>query len=81
TTAILHLPRASSVNIDLEYVIGQSLRVVYAIDAYSGLATINVTSERTGEVIVTKTADIGISIPYINLVSQSPDNNQIDLSG
>lgn len=81
TTAILHLPRASSVNIDLEYVIGQSLRVVYAIDAYSGLATINVTSERTGEVILTKTADIGISIPYINLASQSPDNNQIDLSG
>jgi len=44
-------------------VIGQTLSIVYIIDAYTGLATINIKSTFTNNTVITLQADLGISIP------------------
>ena len=61
--AVVNLPRVDSFEIDLNYVIGQTLSIVYIIDAYTGLATINIKSTFTNNTVITLQADLGISIP------------------
>lgn len=82
TTAILHLPRVDSINIDLEYVINQTISIIYIIDCYNGSATINIYSSKISDVIVTKKVDIGVNIPFANLVTNTTtDNNNIMVGG
>ena len=82
TKAILHLPRVTPINIDLEYVIGQTIGINYNIDCYSGNATINITSTKINDVIITKQVDLGIDIPFINAVTgKTVNNSNIDLGG
>lgn len=82
TKAILHLPRVAPINIDLEYVIGQTIGISYNIDCYSGSATINITSTKINDVIITKQVDLGIDIPFINAVTgKTVNNSNIDLGG
>lgn len=80
-TALLYLPRLDPVSIDLEYVIGQTLAVDYLIDVYSGRATVNIESTKTGGVVVQREVDMGFNIPYINFLNQSVDNPNIQVSG
>lgn len=81
TVALLHLPRISPINLDLEYVIGQTIGVEYLIDVYTGKATVNIKSSKSGEVIVTKQVDLGFNIPNQNLETQSAENSNIELGG
>lgn len=80
-TALLYLPRLDPVSIDLEYVIGQTLTVDYLIDVYSGRATVNITSTKTGGVFIQREVDMGFNIPYINSANQSVDNPNIQVGG
>lgn len=80
-TALLYLPRLDPVSIDLEYVIGQTLTVDYLIDVYSGRATVNIASTKTGGVVVQREVDMGFNIPYINSANQSVDNPNIQVGG
>lgn len=80
-TALLYLPRLDPVSIDLEYVIGQTLTVEYLIDVYSGRATVNIASTKTGGVVVQREVDMGFNIPYINSANQSVDNPNIQVGG
>ena len=80
-TALLYLPRLDPVSIDLEYVIGQTLTVEYLIDVYSGRATVNIASTKTGGVVVQREVDMGFNIPYINSSNQSVDNPNIQVGG
>lgn len=80
-TALLYLPRLDPVSIDLEYVIGQTLTVEYLIDVYSGRATVNIASTKSGGVFVQREVDMGFNIPYINSVNQSVDNPNIQVGG
>lgn len=80
-TALLYLPRLDPVSIDLEYVIGQTLTVDYLIDVYSGRATVNIESTKTGGVVVQREVDMGFNIPYINFLNQSVDNPNIQVGG
>lgn len=80
-TALLYLPRLDPVTIDLEYVIGQTLTVDYLIDVYSGRATVNIESTKTGGVVVQREVDMGFNIPYINFLNQSVDNPNIQVGG
>lgn len=80
-TALLYLPRLDPIALDLENVIGQTVGVKYVIDVYSGRATVNISSTKTGGVITTKSVDMGFNIPYINEQGQSIDNSNIDVGG
>lgn len=80
TTAILYLPRSQPINIDIEYVVGQTIGVVYLVDMYSGKATINITSTKTGKVIIQKIVDMGVDVPYAGGTS-GIENTQIELAG
>lgn len=80
TIALLHLPRTEPINIDLEYVINQTLEISYSIDCYTGNATINIKSTKTNEVIITKIVSLGINVPY-GTDNTSVNNINIDVGG
>lgn len=82
TTAILNLPYSSSINIDVEYVVGQTIKVEYLIDCYSGKTTINIWSSKINDVIQSKEVDLGIDIPYANSTfSDNINNSNVDMGG
>lgn len=80
-TALLHLPRVSPINIGLEYVIGCEIGITYDIDVYDGTATINISSSKVGDVIITQKANMGFNVPYINEVSTGVENSSIRVGG
>lgn len=81
TTALLHIPRANPISIDLEYVIGCTLGITYDVDLYSGRATVNITSSKIDDVILTKDIEFGFNIPFNGEFNNSPDNLNIELTG
>jgi hypothetical protein len=74
TQAIIHLPRAPSIVLELEYVIGQTLGVYYLLDCYTGTATINITSTKLEGVISSTQVDIGVRVPYMADSYTPPEN-------
>ena len=82
TVAIMRLPRVDSIAIDLEYVIGKTLNIEYLLDCYTGRATVNIVSSETGETVVSKQVDIGVSVPYINIHNDAQlSNDNVEVSG
>jgi len=81
TNAILHLPLAPSIVVDLEYVIGQTLGVYYVLDMYTGNATINITSTKLDGVISTTQVDIGVKVPYMAAAYVAPENTGVIAGG
>ena len=78
TKAVLHLPRSPSIVLDLEYVIGQTLGIFYILDAYTGTATINVTSTKLDGVVSSTQVDIGVKVPYMaNAYSQTENTGVV----
>lgn len=67
TLAILHLPFINPINIELSYVIGETLNVVFDVDVYTGLGTYNVISSRLESSIYMTTVDLGVNIPLANV--------------
>ena len=80
-TALLHLPRVSPINIGLEYVIGCEIGISYYIDVYDGTATINISSSKVDDVIITQKVNMGFNVPYINEVSAGVENSSISVGG
>ena len=80
-TALLHLPRLSPINIGLEYVIGCEIGIKYYIDVYDGTATINISSSKVDDVIITQKVNMGFNVPYINEVSAGVENSSISVGG
>lgn len=81
-TAKLHLPHLDPINIELEYVIGQTISVEYLINAYSGQTTVNISSSAVGGVINQTSVDMGWKIPYKNTsIGSSVENNNVKLGG
>ena len=79
---VLRLPWADSVLIDAGYVVGQTVTIKYFIDCYTGIATINITSTKTGGLIVSKQADIGVNIPFVKTVGDPMvSNSNISVGG
>ena len=72
---ILHLPYFDKIYLNNEYVIGQTLRIEYVIDLYSGNTTANIYSSFTGGVIESVNVSIAQNIPFI----QKATNNVIGL--
>ena len=81
TQAIIHLPRAPSIVLELEYVIGQTIGVYYLLDCYTGKATINITSTKLDGVISSTQVDIGVRIPYMANSYTEPENTGVVAGG
>jgi len=80
---ILHLPYSQPLNIDAEYVIGQTLTIEYIVDAYTGESTINIGSSKVGEVFISQQSTLGINIPYslTKTDTANTENSNIALGG
>ena len=79
--AIIHLPRAPSIVLELKYVIGQTLGVYYLLDCYTGTATINITSTKLEGVISSTQVDIGVRVPYMADTYTAPENTGVEVGG
>lgn len=82
-TALLHLPRTEPINIELDYVINETISIEYLIDCYTGIATINISSTKINGVIYTSEVDLGLSIPYSATAFNNAliSNSNIDVGG
>lgn len=68
TDTILHLPYASPIHIDSNYVIGETISVEYLVDAYTGHTTINLRSTFVYDnVFHSQEVYIGNEIPFISM--------------
>lgn len=81
TTALIHLPYCDAINIDLDYVIGQTVSVKYMVDVYNGRATILISSTAINDVVIMKEVNLGINIPYMNSSNEHAENANIDVGG
>ena len=59
----------------MEYVIDQDVTIDYIINLYDGTATINITSSKTGEIVITQNIDMGIVVPFANVDSFPTKND------
>lgn len=82
TTALLHLPRIEPLVIDIDYVVGQTISIQYIIDCYTGVATVNISSTKIDDVVITRQVDIGVNIPYaVEQGSATLYNSNVDVGG
>ena len=81
TQAIIHLPHAPSIVLELNYVIGQTIGVYYLLDCYTGTATINITSTKLEGVISSTKVDIGVRVPYMANSYTAPENTGVVAGG
>lgn len=78
----LHLPFSSSIVVDVDYVVGQTLSIEYLMDCYTGVTTINLSSSKVvGEVFYTANTSLGINIPFIGDTWGAPENSNINIGG
>ena len=64
TEAVLHLPYTNPVKLDIDYVVGQTVKVDLLINLYDGTADYNITSSKLGGVVVTDKVRLDIGIPF-----------------
>lgn len=74
TIALLHLPYAKTITLEVDYVIDQTISVEYLISLYDGTAVINISSTKSGGVIFTQNVNLRVTIPF-GANTQYPKNN------
>lgn len=82
TEAILRLPQLNSVNLDLEYVIGQTVGIKYFVNLINGETTVIITSSKLppdNNTLLTLNATIGTGIPIAH--KNGFDYQPIDAEG
>lgn len=73
-TALIHLPFANSLNLDINVVLGQIINVEYVIDLYNGNSYVNIKSNKSDSIIASSNVNLGINIPYSSMLG---DNNTV----
>lgn len=73
-TALIHLPYANSLPIDINAVLGQIINVEYVIDLYNGNSYVNIKSNKSDSIIASSNVNLGINIPYSSMLG---DNNTV----
>ena len=71
TECVLNLPFFDKVYLSNEFVIGQTLRIEYVIDLYSGNATCNIYSSFTGGIVESTNGVISCNIPFVQKTNNS----------
>ena len=75
TTTYLHLPFTSPVQIDVDYVIDQTVTVDLVINLYDGSADYNLSSTKIGGVFNTVKVQLDVNIPFSNVEGVPSRNN------
>lgn len=65
TDVNLYLPYTTSIPLNSDFVIGETISISYIIDVYSGNNTINISSTKN-EIIVSENVQLGKEIPFLN---------------
>lgn len=71
TECILNLPYFDKIYLSNEFVIGQTVRIEYIIDLYSGNATCNIYSSFTGGIVESINGVICCNIPFVQKTNNS----------
>lgn len=71
TECVLHLPYFDKIYLSNEFVIGQTLRIEYIIDLYSGNATANIYSSFTGGIVESVNGVIACNVPFVQKTNNS----------
>lgn len=71
TECVLHLPYFDKIYLNNEFVIGQTLRIEYIIDLYSGNATANIYSSFTGGIVESVNGVIACNVPFVQKTNNS----------
>lgn len=71
TECILNLPYFDKIYLSNEFVIGQTVRIEYIIDLYSGNATCNIYSSFTGGIVESTNGVICCNIPFVQKINNS----------
>lgn len=71
TECILNLPYFDKIYLSNEFVIGQTVRIEYIIDLYSGNATCNIYSSFTGGIVESTNGVICCNIPFVQKTNNS----------
>ena len=79
TACILYLPYCEPINIENEYVIGQTISIQYIVNLYNGELLINITSSKNNEIVITKNIDLDIDVPFANVQARPPRNDSRDI--
>lgn len=61
----LYTPFSNAIDIDVMYVMGCTISIDYLVDLYSGVATIQISSTFTNEVIKTINSNVSNKIPFL----------------
>lgn len=75
-TATLYLPRANSIELDISYVLGQTISIKYLVDCYTGNVTINISSTKTNSTIISTVVDMGVVVPYSSTITGPTSSGQ-----
>ena len=75
TEAILHLPYANAVTIDLDYVIGETISIDLVISLYDAAADYNLISTKIGGVFTTNKVQLDFQIPFASPEGAPSKNN------
>lgn len=69
--ALLHLPYANSLPLDINAVMGQTINIEYVIDLYNGNSYVNIKSDKSDSIIASTSVDLGINIPYSSMLGDT----------
>lgn len=75
TLCKLHLPYATPVSVDIQYVIGETITIDLSINLYDGEAQYTLRSTKFDDVFDTVTCNLDIAIPFANVVGGIPNKN------
>lgn len=82
TIAVIHLPRTPPINLNIDYVIGETVSIEYVVDCYTGIAQINLRSSKIDDVFFTSNVDIGVNVPYISTAGTTRlENSSVKVGG
>ncbi len=65
TRCFIHLPYLEPIEIDINYVMDATLKVLLVVDLYTGYSTMNVYSDKLEGVLIRKKVELTRDIPYI----------------
>ena len=82
-TALIHLPYANSLTLDINTVLGQIINVEYVIDLYNGNSYVNIKSNKSDSIIASSSVDLGVNIPYSSMLggNNTVYNSNLALGG
>lgn len=80
TTTILNLPYVEKIFLETRDVMGQQISVSYIINLYNSMMTVNVSSSKSGKIVISKTIDLNFQIPFGNVQTTPKGSDATDVS-